>query len=96
MWVIPPHASAEFVAAMEDVLEVYQRPYQAERPVVCLDETFTQLIGEVRDPLPVAPGQVERYDSVYLRRGVASLFLAFEPLAGWREVQVTDGRTWCG
>ena len=93
MWVIPPHASAEFVAAMEDVLEVYQRPYQAERPVVCLDETFTQLIGEVRDPLPVAPGQVERYDSVYLRRGVASLFLAFEPLAGWREVQVTDGRT---
>ncbi|MGX2040442.1 IS630 family transposase [Methylocaldum sp. MU1018] len=93
MWVIPPKASAEFVAAMEDVLEVYQRPYQAERPVVCLDETFTQLIGEVREPLPGAPGRVERYDSVYVRHGVASVFLVFEPLAGWREVQVTDGRT---
>lgn len=93
MWVIPPKASAEFVADMEDVLEVYHRPYDAERPVVCLDETFTQLIGEVRKPLPVAPGQVERYDSVYVRNGVASLFMTFEPLAGWREVQVADGRT---
>lgn len=92
MWVIPPKASAEFVAHMEDVLEVYQRPYQADRPVVCLDETFTQLIGEVREPLPAAPGQVARYDSVYVRHGVASLFMVFEPLAGWREVQVTDGR----
>jgi hypothetical protein len=93
MWVIPPKASADFVAHMEDVLAVYQRPYQTERPVVCLDETFTQLIGEIRKPLPAAPGQVERYDSVYVRHGVASLFMAFEPLAGWREVQVTDGRT---
>ena len=93
MWVIPPEASAEFVAHMEEVLEVYQRPYQPERPVVCLDETFTQLMGEVREPLPPAPGQVERYDSVYVRNGVASLFLAFEPLAGWREVQITEGRT---
>lgn len=93
MWVIPPEASAEFVAHMEDVLEVYQRPYQPERPVVCLDETFTQLIGEVREPLPPAPGQVERYDSVYVRNGVASVFMVFEPLAGWREAQVTEGRT---
>lgn len=93
MWVIPPEASAEFVAHMEEVLEVYQRPYQPERPVVCLDETFTQLMGELREPLPPAPGQVERYDSVYVRNGVASLFLAFEPLAGWREVQITEGRT---
>lgn len=93
MWVIPPKASAEFVADMEDVLEVYQRPYQAERPVVCLDETFTQLIGEVREPLPMVPGQVERYDSVYIRNGVASLFMVFEPLAGWREVHLTEGRT---
>lgn len=61
--------------------------------MVCLDETFTQLIGEVRKPLPATPGQVERYDSVYVRHGVASLFMVFEPLAGWREVQVTDGRT---
>jgi hypothetical protein len=77
---------------MEDVLEVYHRPYDPRRPVVCMDETFKQLIGEVREPLPPAPGQVERYDSVYVRNGVASLFLAFEPLAGWREVQVTDSR----
>ena len=93
MWVIPPEASAEFVAHLEDVLEVYQRPYQPEPPVVCLDETFTQLIGDVREPLPPAPGQVERYDSVYVRHGVASVFLAFEPLAGWREARVTEGRT---
>ena len=57
-----------------------------------MDETFKQLIGEVREPLPPAPGRVERYDSVYLRNGVASLFLAFEPLAGWREVKVTETR----
>lgn len=93
MWVIPPNASAEFVAAMEDVLEVYQRAYDATRPVVCLDETFVQLIGEERAPLPPAPGQVARYDSVYVRNGTASVFMAFEPLAGWREAQLTDGRT---
>ena len=93
MWCIPPKASAEFVAQMEDVLEVYHRPYNARRPVVCMDETFQQLIGEVRQPLPPAPGRVERFDSVYVRNGVASLFLAFEPLAGWREAAVTDSRT---
>jgi hypothetical protein len=92
MWGIPPKASVEFVHCMEDVLEVYHRPYDPRRPVVCMDETFKQLIGEVREPLPPAPGQVERYDSVYVRNAVASLFLAFEPLAGWREVQVTDSR----
>jgi hypothetical protein len=93
MWCIPPKASAEFVAQMEDVLEVYHRPYDARRPVVCMDETFKQLIGEVRQPLPGAPGRVERFDSVYVRNGVASLFLAFEPLAGSREAAVTDSRT---
>jgi len=93
MWVIPKESSADFVADMEDVLEVYQRPYQPERPVVCLDEASTQLIGEVRKPLPMVPGQVERYDSVYVRNGVASLFMVFEPLAGWREVSVTGSRT---
>jgi len=69
---------------MEDVLEVYRRPHDPRYPVVCLDETFTQLIGETRTPLPLAPGRVERYDCVYVRNGTASLFLAFEPLAGWR------------
>jgi hypothetical protein len=93
MWCIPPKASAEFVCDMEDVLSVYHRPYDPARPVVCLDETSKQLIGEVREPLPPAPGLVERYDSVYVRNGVANLFLAFEPLAGWRHVGVTDTRT---
>jgi len=93
MGCIPPKASAEFVACMEDVLEVYHRPYDPKRPVACMDESFKQLIGEVREPLPPAPGRVGRYDSVSVRNGVASLFLAFEPRAGWREVAVTDTRT---
>ena len=92
-WCIPPKANAEFVWKMEDVLEVYRRPYDARRPVVCLDETSKQLIGEVRTPVPAAPGQVARYDYEYVRNGVANLFMVFEPLAGWREVEVTDRRT---
>jgi len=92
MWCIPPKASAEFVYHMEDVLDVYHRPHDPNRPVVCMDETFKQLIGEVREPLSMKPGQVERYDSIYVRNGVASLFLAFEPLAGWRHVEMTDRR----
>jgi hypothetical protein len=84
---------------MEDVLEVYKRPYDPKRPVVCMDETFKQLIGEVREPLAPSPGRVERFDHVYVRNGVASLFLAFEPLAGWRTVTVADHRRrleWAG
>lgn len=92
MWCIPPKHSAEFVYHMEDVLAVYHRPYDPKRPVVCLDETFKQLIGETREPLPPRPGVVERYDHVYVRNGVASLFLACEPLAGWRHVAVTGHR----
>jgi hypothetical protein len=93
MWCIPPKASAEFVCHMEDVLNVYHRPDDPRYPVVCLDETSKQLIGEVREPLPPAPGRVERYDSVYVRNGVSNLFLAFEPLAGWRHVEATATRT---
>jgi hypothetical protein len=99
MWCIPPKQSAAFVYHMEDVLEVYQRQHDPKRPVVCLDETFRQLIGEAREPLPPAHGRVERYDCVYVRNGTASLFLAFEPLAGWRHVAVTEGRKrtdWAG
>jgi len=92
MWCIPPKQSAEFVYHMEDVLEVYRRRHDPKHPVVCLDETFTQLIGETREPLAPAPGRVERYDCVYVRNGTASLFLAFEPLAGWRHVAITEGR----
>lgn len=77
---------------MEDVLDVYTRPYDPKRPVVCMDETFKQLIGQTREPLPTRPGDVERFDHVYVRNGVASLFLAFEPLAGWRTIAVTDHR----
>jgi DDE superfamily endonuclease len=99
MWCIPPRQSAEFVYHMEDVLEVYTRPHDPMRPVVCMDETFKQLIGQTRQPLPPRPGAVERVDHVYVRNGVASLFMAFEPLAGWRTVAVTDQRRrleWAG
>jgi DDE superfamily endonuclease len=92
MWCIPPKQSAEFVYHMEDVLEVYKRPYDPQRPVVCMDETFKQLIGETRPPLPPRPGRVERFDHVYTRNGVASLFVAFEPLRGRRRIAVTDRR----
>jgi hypothetical protein len=78
---------------MEDVLEVYQRPYDPQRPVVCLDETSKQLIGEVRTPVPAAPGRVAHYDCEYVRKGVANLFMIFEPLAGQRDVEVTERRT---
>ena len=78
---------------MEDVLEVYKRPYDPKRPMVCLDETSKQLIGEVRTPVPSAPGQVAHYDCEYVRNGVANLFMIFEPLAGQRDVEVTDRRT---
>ena len=92
-WVIPPQQNAEFVAAMEDVLEVYQRPYDARRPVVCLDEQSKQLVRETREPLPAEPGRPQREDYEYERNGTANLFMMFEPLAGWRHVAVTERRT---
>lgn len=92
-WVIPPDQNAEFVAAMEDVLEVYQRPQDPQRPLVCLDEQSKQLIRETRIPIPVAPGRPERIDYEYERNGTANLFMLFAPLQGWRHVEVTDRRT---
>jgi hypothetical protein len=92
-WVIPPKASAPFVAALEDVLDVYARPYDPARPVVCVDEGGKQLIGEVREPLPVRPGSPAKQDSEYQRDGMANLFMAFEPLAGRRHVEVTERKT---
>ncbi len=77
---------------MEDVLEVYHRPYDPLRPVVCLDEASMQLIEEVRAPLAPSRGHTARYDSEYVRNGVSNLFMAFEPLGGWRHVAVTDRR----
>ena len=90
---MPEGPSAEFVAAMEDVLEVYHRPYDAKRPVVCMDECSKQLIGEVREPLPPKPGHVAKQDSEYERKGTANVFMAVEPLAGQRTTQVTERRT---
>ena len=90
---IPPKANAAFVAAMEDVLEVYTRPHDPARPLVCLDETSKQLVAETRTPLPVRPGQPARHDYEYERKGTANLFMLFAPLEGWRHVEVTDRRT---
>ena len=87
---IAPQANAGFVAAMEDVLEVYQRQHDPRRPMVCLDETTKQMIAETRDPLPAAPGRKAHHDYEYERKGVASLFMMFAPLEGWRRVKVTD------
>jgi hypothetical protein len=84
---------ADFVWRMEDVLDLYARPYDPRRPVVCFDEQPRQLIAEVRVPLPAAPGRPQRVDYEYRRQGTANLFLSFEPLAGRRHVAVTAQRT---
>jgi DDE superfamily endonuclease len=91
--VIPPEQNAEFVAAMEDVLEVYQRARDPRRPQVCLDEQSKQLIKETRVPIPATPGHAARHDYEYERNGTANLFMLFAPLEGWRHVKVTERRT---
>jgi len=91
-WVIPPKENGEFVARMEQVLDVYKRPYDPLRPVVCMDESPRQLIRETRLPLPSGPGAVARYDYEYERCGVCNVFLAVEPLAGQRIIEVTERR----
>jgi hypothetical protein len=78
---------------MEDVLEVYHRPYDERKPVVCIDEVPKQLVSEVRSPLPTRPGAPARHDYEYKREGVANLFMISEPLLGWRHVRVTERRT---
>lgn len=93
MWCLPGPPSAEFVCAMEDVLDVYTRPYDPKRPTICLDETSKQLVGEVQAPRPAMPGHPARYDHHYVRRGVANLFMMLEPLTGRCHVQVTQRRT---
>ena len=89
---IPPDGNAAFVAAMEDVIEVYHRPHDPDRPVVCVDETSKQLIIETRTPVPAKRGQPKRVDYEYKRNGTANLFMMFAPLEGWRDVKVTDHR----
>lgn len=93
MWCIPPEQNAEFVCAMENVLEVYHRPYDANRPVVCMDETSKQLVNETRAMQAAGPGRPARIDYEYERNGTANVFLFVEPLAGWRKVNITDRRT---
>jgi hypothetical protein len=78
---------------MEDVLDVYTRPYDPRFPVICMDEASKQLVGEVRDPLPIRPGDPLRIDSEYVRLGTCNLFMFCEPLRGWRQVRVTERRT---
>ena len=90
---IPPKANAAFVAAMEDVLEVYKRPHDPACPLVCLDETSKQLVAETRQPQPMQPGQPARRDYEYKRNGTANLFMLFAPLEGWRHVAATLRRT---
>ena len=89
----PPDANAAFVAAMEDILDVYQRPHDPECPIVCVDETSKQLIAETRVPIAAKPGRAARYDYEYRRNGTANLFMMFAPLEGWRHVKVTDRHT---
>lgn len=93
MWCIPPQQNAEFVCAMENVLEVYKRPYDPKRPVVCMDEKPKQLVKETRTPIACRKGNPQRYDFEYERNGTANVFLFVEPLRGWRRVEVTDRRT---
>ena len=85
--------SAEFVARMEDVLDLYAEPYDPQRPVVCFDETSKQLVAEKRAPIPAKAGRRERFDYEYQRNGTRNLFMTCEPLAGWRHVAVTERRT---
>ena len=93
MWCIPPEQDAAFVANMEQVLEVYKRPYDAKHPVVCMDEQPKQLIAETRKPAPAAPGQPVRIDYEYVREGTCNVWMFVEPLGRWRDVAITDTKT---
>jgi transposase len=92
MWCIP-QVDGTYVARMEDVLDLYAEEADPKRPVVCFDESPTQLIGEVREPIPAEPGQPERYDCEYRRNGTANLFVFLDAHRSWRHVKVTDHRT---
>jgi DDE superfamily endonuclease len=91
MWCIP-HVDAEYVARMEDVLDLYGETADSKCPVICFDESPVQLIGEVRQPIPAKPGQLERFDCEYRRNGTANLFVLLDAHCCWRQVKVTDHR----
>lgn len=88
-WVIPPQQNSSFVACMEDVLDVYKRPYDENKPVVCMDESPKQLISSVKTSIPMKKGREERVDYEYIRHGMVNIFMANEPLKGKRLVEVT-------
>lgn len=90
---IAPKANAAFVCQMEEILQLYTRPYDSRYPLVCFDEISKQLVSETRIPLPMRPGCPKRYDYEYARNGVCNLFMLFEPLAAQRHVVVTERRT---
>lgn len=92
-WVIPPEADAEFIASMEEVLDTYEEPYDADCPVLCMDEQPVQLHKEVRMPIPAKRSHARRVDYEYERCGTASVFMFTEPLAGWRQATVREHRT---
>ena len=92
-WCIPPKESAEFVANMEDILDIYEMPYNPELPVVCMDEKPYQLLGDVREPLPMRPGNDRKTDSEYVRNGTCSIFAFVEPLGGKHHVSAHEHRT---
>lgn len=93
MWCISPTANAAFVCAMEDILEIYRRPYNADKPLVCMDELAKQLIKEIRRPESAEPGKAARIDYEYERNGVSNVFMFYEPFGGKRYTAVTERRT---
>lgn len=92
-WVIPPESDAEFVANMEDVLETYEKPYDPDCPVLCMDEQPVQLLKETREPIPATADHGKRVDYEYERAGTANIFMFTEPLCGWRDVAVRQTKT---
>ena len=92
-WCIPASGESDFIAAMEDILDVYARKYDKKHPLVCMDEFPRQLIGEARPPIPAERGKSERYDTEYIRNGTCVVFMFAAPFEGWRRAEVTERRT---
>jgi hypothetical protein len=93
MWCIPPEQNADFVAKMEDILDVYALPYDEKCPVICLDEKPYQLLDERREPIPMKKGSPKRIDNEYEREGTCSIFVMCEPLKGWHHANARERRT---
>jgi hypothetical protein len=93
MWCIPPEQNADFVAKMEDILDIYSLPYDENCPVICIDEKPYQLLDECREPIPMEQGKPERIDNEYERKGTCSIFVMCEPLKGWHHANARERRT---